>query len=197
MFAFSFPLRDLKKIKMYKLTSALPKQVTSREREISSRGDEKKRRKCHKRQSFSVQISHPIRRVGKLTERKVRWIQETLIDYWPFSLRARAWHQYLPHAVELSLGIAQVPGGLSAPAGEALSAMSAEIRTHRWLVVRPESLIRLVIVLAVVHSISRRVLLVRPIDEVTVVLGIDPAGHRLRQGRRRRPVPLATGSDYR
>lgn len=116
----------------------------------------------------------------------------TLRNDQPLLLSAGAGHQYLPHAVELALRFAEIPGGLSAPAGEALAVVPAQIRAHCRLLARP--LVRWLVVLAPVHGISGCVLLVRPVEVPADVLGIDPAGYR-RRGWRRRSVPLAAGND--
>lgn len=113
----------------------------------------------------------------------------TQLDDQPFLLRAGAGHQNLPHAVELPLGIAEIPGGLGAPAGQALSVVPAQIRAHCRLLDR--GLVRL-LVLAPIHGIAGGVLLVRPVEVPVDVLGIDPAGDRRRGWRR--SVPLAAGN---
>lgn len=93
----------------------------------------------------------------------------------PFPLRAGTGHQDLPHAVQLPFRVAEVPRRLCPSASEALSVVSTQVRAHVRLLVVAWRLVRPV---ALVHGISGRVLLVRPVEVLVDVLGIDLAGYR-------------------
>lgn len=120
----------------------------------------------------------------------------TIFNGLPFSLRAGTGYQYLPHAVELSLGFAQVAGRLSASASKAFSVMPAQIRPHCRHLDLLDSVRLSLIVLAAIYGISGRVFLIRPVVIlVELVLNIDSVGYRLRWWGRCQPIPLAAGYD--
>lgn len=109
----------------------------------------------------------------------------------PLPLRAGTRHQYLAHAVQLALGIAEVPGGLGPAASQALPVVSAQVGAH---VQRFVAGLRLVRPVAVVHGISGpAVLLVRPVEVLVDVLGIDLARYRRRRRGWAGPLPGGDG----